>query len=82
MICTFDFFSTWGRGEGEFLSIHVVSTQCASGLRRRYLSIVDTSRCEATSEGGCQPFLYLLAVSAIWSGRHTASSYSHYSCLA
>ena len=23
---------TWGRGEGEILSIHVVSTQCASGL--------------------------------------------------
>ena len=22
----------WGRGEGETLSIHVVSTQCASGL--------------------------------------------------
>ena len=46
----------WGRGEGETLSIHVVWTRCALGLRRRYLSIVDTGRCEATSEGGCQPF--------------------------
>ena len=26
----------WGKGEGETLSIHVVSTQCASGLRRSY----------------------------------------------
>ena len=25
---------TWGRGEGETLSHHVVSTQCAEGLRR------------------------------------------------
>ena len=30
-------------------------------IRRRYLSIVDTGMCEATSEGDCQPFLYLLA---------------------
>ena len=26
----------WGRGEGEILSIHVVSTQCASGLYTFY----------------------------------------------
>ena len=25
----------WGKGEGETLSIHVVSTQCASGLRHQ-----------------------------------------------
>ena len=25
----------WDRGEGETLSIHVVSTQCASGLSER-----------------------------------------------
>ena len=31
----FDFFVTWGRGEGEILSHHVVSTQCAEGLRER-----------------------------------------------
>ena len=27
-----DFFVTWGRGEGETLSHHVVPTQCAEGL--------------------------------------------------
>ena len=32
-------------------------------IRRQYLGIVDTGRCEATFESGCQPFLYLLAVS-------------------
>ena len=31
-----DFFASWGRGEGETLSIHVVSTQCASGLSVMY----------------------------------------------
>ena len=32
-LCAKDrFVITWGRGEGETLSIHVVSTQCAGGL--------------------------------------------------
>ena len=30
---SYDFFAAWGRGEGETLSIHVVPTQCAGGLR-------------------------------------------------
>ena len=30
----YNIFASWGRGEGETLSIHVVSTQCASGLRK------------------------------------------------
>ena len=29
---SYDFFAAWGRGEGETLSIHGVSTQCAGGL--------------------------------------------------
>ena len=33
----------WGRGEGDTLSIHVVSTQCARGLTKR----IDTV-CEVT----------------------------------
>ena len=39
---------TWGRGEGEALSHHVVSTQCAVGLRdevmlRKITRIHDTA---------------------------------------
>ena len=30
---SYDFFAAWGRGEGESLSIHVVSTQYAGGLK-------------------------------------------------
>ena len=30
---SYDFFGARGRGEGETLSRHVVSTQCAVGLR-------------------------------------------------
>ena len=30
----YDFFDTWGRGEGGTLPRRVVSTQCAEGLSR------------------------------------------------
>ena len=32
---------TWGRGEGETLSIHVVSTQCAGGLSSRAIRVIN-----------------------------------------
>ena len=42
--------------KANMLPLFSIMTLWNKHIRRRYLSIVDTGRCEATSEGGCWPF--------------------------